>query len=106
MSARRNRRRAGAWLAVLLLVGCSTAPLTIEEEREGLNLRYMIEVYAPAPRVDLFTPNGDPNFWSGPAPYGAPTHRDMINLWTPKEHRAPAADFSGVLKWLTDRNKR
>ena len=82
------------------------AGVTIEEEREGLNLRYLIEVYAPAPKVELFTPNGDPNFWSGPAPYGAPTHRDMINLWTPKEHRAPAADFSGVLKWLTDRNRR
>jgi hypothetical protein len=74
---------------------------TITEERDGLNLRYRVDVYAEAPRIRLFTPAD--NLTYGPAPWGAPTHRDMLEVMTPQEFRAPAADFGALFRWLADR---
>lgn len=72
---------------------------TFREERDGLNLRYFVDVYAKAPPIVLLTPQD--NLFYGPVPYGAPTHREMIDMVTPQEHRAPAADFGNLLKWLS-----
>jgi hypothetical protein len=58
---------------------------TIREERDGLNLRYFVDVYATAPPIVLFTPQD--NLLSGPVPYGAPTHYDMLEMMTPQEFR-------------------
>ena len=74
------------------------------QDYDGLNLRYYVNVYAPAPPIKLFTPLD--NLLYGPAPYGAPTHRDMMNLMTPQEFSAPAADFSGLARWLTNKSKK
>lgn len=74
------------------------------QDYDGLNLRYYISVYAPAPSVKLFTPLD--NLLYGQAPYGGPTHRDMMNVMTPQEFRAPAADFSGVARWLANKAKK
>jgi len=73
----------------------------IREEREGLNLRYMVEVYGQAPPIVLFEPGA--NLRSGPVPYGAPTHREMIEHVTPKEFRPPAADIGALIRWLAER---
>ena len=73
----------------------------IREERDGLNLRYFVDVFAPAPPIRLFTPRD--NLAWGPAPYGGPTHSEMLNIMTPKEFRTPAMDLSGLLRWLGDR---
>jgi hypothetical protein len=59
---------------------------TIREERDGLNLRYFVDVYATAPPIVLFTP--EDNLVFGPAPYGAPTHMEMLQMMTPREFRA------------------
>jgi hypothetical protein len=78
---------------------------TIREERDGLNLRYFVDVYAKAPPIVLFTP--EDNLLTGPVPYGGPTHREMLEMMTPREYRAPAADFGNLLRWLsgkTDKN--
>ena len=74
------------------------------EERDGLILRYTIQIYGSAPRLQIF--NEDANLVHGPVPYGAPTHQEIINHITPKEYRAPFADFSALLRWLADRNKK
>src|SRR5258706_2709847 len=74
------------------------------ESHTGLHIRYTIDVYGTAPRIELFT-KGD-NLVSGPVPYGAPTHREMINQVTPQEFRAPIADFSALLRWLADRGNK
>ena len=71
---------------------------TVREERDGLNLRYFVEVYAQAPAIVLFTK--EDNLLTGPVPYGAPTHREMIDMVTPREYRAPAADFGNLFRWL------
>ena len=55
------------------------------EERDGLNLRYFIEVVAPAPPLVFLTKEDNLTF--GPVPYGAPTHSDMLWMLTPLEHR-------------------
>lgn len=80
--------------------------VSVREERDGLNLRYAVDVFGIAPPLDLFpTARVDSNFFTSPAPYGAPTHRDFLNLNTPIQHRAPAADFGALFRWLSDRAK-
>ena len=73
------------------------------EQREGLNLRYSLHVYGVAPRLQFFTK--EDNLTTGPVPWGAPTHQEIINHITPQEYRAPFADFSALFRWLADRNK-
>ena len=77
---------------------------TIREERDGLNLRYTIEVYGQSPVIVLFGPRD--NLTTGPVPNSAPSHREMIEHVTPKEFRAPVADFSALLRWLEERAKK
>ncbi len=74
---------------------------SVREERDGLNLRYFVEVYGQAHPIELFGP--DANLAGGPVPYGAPTHREMLQQMTPQEFRAPAADVSALLRWLLER---
>ena len=74
------------------------------QEYDGLNLRYYVSVYAPSPSIKLFTPLD--NLLYGQAPYGGPTHREMMDLITPREYRAPVADFSGIARWLANRSKK
>ena len=74
------------------------------QDYDGLNLRFYVNVYAPAPPIKLFTPLD--NLLYGPAPYGGPTHRDMMNLMTPQEFSAPAADFSGIARWFANKAKK
>ena len=76
---------------------------TIREEHDGLNLRYFIDVYAKAPDIVLFTK--EDNLLNGPVPYGGPTHREMLEMMTPKEYRAPAADFSNLLRWFSRKSE-
>ena len=57
----------------------------IREERDGLNLRYYVDVFAPAPRIVLFTEQD--NLRYGPVPYGGPTHQEMLDMITPRQFR-------------------
>jgi len=77
---------------------------TIREDHEGLKLRYVVDVYGKAPPIVLFGP--EDNLVYGPVPYGAPTHREMIEHVTPKEYRAPVADFAALARWLAERAKK
>ena len=76
---------------------------SVREERDGLNLRYVVDVFGRAPQIELFTKQE--NLKDGPVPYGAPTHRQMIEQITPQEYRAPAADFGALFRWLADKAK-
>ena len=77
---------------------------TERQEYDGLNLRYYVSVYAPAPPINLFTKQDNLAF--GPAPYGGPTHSEIMRLITPQEHSAPAADFSGIARWFANKSKK
>ena len=74
------------------------------QDFDGLNLRYYVSVYAPAPSIKLFTPLD--NLLYGQAPYGGPTHSEIMRLITPQEHSAPAADFSGIARWFANKSKK
>jgi hypothetical protein len=74
------------------------------ESRSGLNLRYRIDVYGQAPRIELFTKQD--NLEYGRAPYGGPTHQEMIDHVTPQEYRAPYADIGNLVRWINDRKKQ
>lgn len=84
-------------------IGRQLRQTTVREERDGLNLRYVVDVYGTAPRIEFFTRQD--NLLSGPVPYGAPTHQDILQVITPQEFRAPAADFGNLLRWLADKAK-
>jgi hypothetical protein len=76
---------------------------TVRDESQGLQLRYVVDVFGQAPRIELF---GNRDFsLTGPAPYGAPTHNEILQVITPQEFRAPAADFSNLFRWLADKAK-
>lgn len=77
---------------------------TERQDYDGLNLRYYINVFAPAPPINLFTKQDNIAF--GPAPYGGPTHGEIMRLITPQEHSAPAADFSGLARWFSGKGKK
>jgi hypothetical protein len=74
------------------------------EERQGVNIKYMIDVYGQAPPIVLIDPTFD--LVHGPVPNSAPTHRDMIDHVTPIEYRAPPADLSALFRWLAERNRK
>src|SRR6188474_1335772 len=77
---------------------------SIRDESEGLNIRYIVDVYGQAPPIVIFGPRFDLLY--GPVPNSAPTHKEMIEHVTPQEYRAPAADFSALLRWLAERSKK
>ena len=74
------------------------------ESHNGLHIRYSVDVYGQAPRIELFTKQD--NLGSGPVPYGAPSHQEMINHVTPQEYRAPFADIGNLIRWLNDKAKK
>ena len=57
----------------------------IREERNGLNLRYFVDVFAKAPNIVLFTK--EDHLECGLVPNSAPSHRDMVEMMTPREFR-------------------
>jgi hypothetical protein len=68
------------------------------ESWDGLRIRYSVEVFGSAPRLQFFDPEEVSPL--GPIPYGAPTHKEMIHVATPQEFRAPAMDFAALMRWL------
>jgi hypothetical protein len=58
-----------------------------------LKLEYYVEVVGDAPEFQLFMPG---EMVTGPAPWGAPTHSDILDLLTPKVFRAPVIPVSSL----------
>ena len=77
---------------------------TSTENHHGLLIRYQVDVYGRAPALELFTRGED--LVNGPVPQSAPTHKEMLEMMTPQEFRAPAADFSAFMRWLADKTKK
>ncbi len=80
-------------------VDVSRLPLNLDRIQRELH-RFAIREERQGPEPPL---RPEANLVYGPVPYSAPTHREMIEHVTPKEYRAPAADFSALLRWLWDR---
>ncbi len=77
---------------------------SVERENwDGFRLRYVVEVYGKAPKIQFFDPKDV--LPGAPIAYGAPTHKEMVEVMTPKEYRAPAMDFSALMRWLEEKLK-
>ena len=74
------------------------------DENEALRLRYFVDVYGQAPPLVIFGP--EDNLVDGPVPYGAPTHREMVNQNTPIDYRPMAWDLNSLYRWLSERMKK
>ena len=62
-----------------------------------LKLEYQIQVFGAAPRIDILQGfNISPG---APLSYGAPTHNDFINQWTPQAYRSPPVPLSSIAFW-------
>jgi hypothetical protein len=69
-------------------IGRQLRQVQVREERDGLKLRYSIDVFGALPRIQFITPLD--NILTGEVPRTAPTHTDMIRMMTPKEFSSPA----------------
>jgi hypothetical protein len=58
-----------------------------------LKLEFYVEVQGTAPPILLFQPG---ELATGPVPYGAPTHSDVLELFTPIEFRSPSMPLSTI----------
>ena len=58
-----------------------------------LRLEFYVEVQGTAPPILLFQPG---ELATGPVPYGAPTHSDVLELFTPIEFRSPTMPLSTI----------
>ena len=73
-----------------------------------LTLEFYVEVQGTAPPILLFKPG---ELATGPVPYGAPTHSDVLELFTPIEFRSPSMPISSIaimglaklIQWETNR---
>ena len=68
-------------------IGRQLQQAQVREERDGLKIRYTIEVYGELPKIQYITPLD--NILTGDVPRTAPTHADMIRMMTPLEFSTP-----------------
>ena len=73
-----------------------TAPPT---KTSGLRIQETIEVVGVAPKIELWNPE-TAKLATGPVPYGAPTHKEFIDLVTPQEFKTYPADINALIQWL------
>ncbi len=60
-------------------------------------LEYQVQVYGTAPRIDILE---DFDISRGaPLQYGAPTHQEFLNHWTPQAYRSPRVPLSSLAGW-------
>jgi hypothetical protein len=86
--------------------GLAAQPRT-REVKNGLRLEYYIDVFGKSPELKLFAP--ETKLTNAPVMYGGMTHQEFLQVVTPEEFRAPAADIPGaiaaLIKWAVEKNK-
>lgn len=70
---------------------------------DKLRLSTRVDVVGKAPPLRLFGPDANVKneLTSRAVPFGAPTHRDMLQVMTPQEFRTPAMDMMALFQWLS-----
>lgn len=80
---------------------------TFREERDGLRLRYFLNITAPAPPLNIvINPDGTDSWLVGPVPHTAPTHKEFMDFVTPQQFRTPPADLTALLRWLAEKTSK
>jgi hypothetical protein len=73
--------------------GLRVQPSTETQSGNAIRLNFQVQVYGTAPRIDLFK-DFDPV--GGPDRYGAPSHSQMVQYWTPQEFSSPVMPISAI----------
>jgi len=72
-----------------------------ETKTSGLRIQETIQVIGTAPKIQLWDPE-TAKLATGPVPWGAPTHKEFIDLYTPLEFKNYPIDINSVAKWLLE----
>lgn len=67
-----------------------------QEARNLLRLNYYIQVYAKAPRLELFKGF---DLHNSPIPYGVPTHTEMLRMMNPNPLYPTAVNLNPLIGW-------
>jgi hypothetical protein len=67
-----------------------------KDTREGLRLAFQVQVYGVAPKIEVLK---GVDLFNGGVPGSAPTHRQMIEHWTPEIYRTPGLPISALAFW-------
>lgn len=69
-----------------------------------LKLEYQVQVYGVAPRFDILQDFDLSRH--APLQYGAPTHQDFLNQWTPQAYRSPRWPVGALAGWALSQMAR
>ncbi len=69
------------------------------QDPAALKLTFTVQVIGIAPKIDLL----EGFAVEGPVPYGPPTHREVLDLLTPKEYRGQAFPILGLAVLATQK---
>ena len=67
----------------------------------GLKIQETIEVVGVAPKIEFWNPE-TAKLVFGPVPYGAPTHKEFLDLHTPQEFKRYPLDINALMQWLLE----
>ena len=69
-----------------------------------LKITAYVDVVGKAPEIKLFGLDRrtvKEQLTSRAVPFGAPTHQDILQMWTPPQFRTPPMDLTAIINWLT-----
>lgn len=76
--------------------GLRTEESRASQQDSPLRLEFQVQVFGTAPRIDVIQ---DFDLLNGDVPGSAPSHRQMIDFWTPKAFSSPVMPFSAMAVW-------
>ena len=79
--------------------GLRVQPSSTPQSVAPLRLEFQVQVYGAAPKIDLLKGF---DLLHGAVPGSAPSHRQMIDFWTPQAFSAPTAPFLAMAYWAAN----
>ena len=73
------------------------------DRASGLRIERIVQVVGVAPPITLWSPEERARLATGPSPFGAPTHRQMLDLNTPQEFKRYPMDLNALMRWLAEK---
>ena len=73
--------------------------ITPGSKSSALRIQETLEVVGVAPKIEFWNPE-TVKLVFGPVPYGAPTHKEFIDLHTPQEFKRYPIDIPTLVQWL------
>jgi len=66
------------------------------KNESGIHLEFNVQVYGQAPKIEVLK---GVDLFNGAVPGTAPSHRQMIDYWTPEIYRPPGLPISALAFW-------